>query len=316
MRGAVAAGHPLTAEAGARVLAEGGNAVDAAVAAGFTSWVTESPLTGPGAGGFILVHRARDRSTRVFDFFVAVPGLGRGDGVARDMEAVNVDFTADSTQVFKIGAASCAVPGAVAGMEAAHRGYGRLPWAALTRPAAELARSGVVMTEPQEYLHAILDVILRHTDEGRRVYGRDDKPLAAGDRLALPELADTIDLIGERGADVLYRGELAQAIVEASEGMITRRDLEDYRVVRRRPISVPFLGHVFDSNPPPSSGGILIAYGLTRLDPVGGPGSAEAIDALARAMRAQTEARDETFTRALYRGGGARPPPPRPVSRG
>ena len=76
MRGAIAAGHPLTAEAGARILADGGNAVDACVAAAFASWVAESPLTGPGAGGFMLVHRARDRTDRLLDFFVAVPGLG------------------------------------------------------------------------------------------------------------------------------------------------------------------------------------------------------------------------------------------------
>ena len=77
MKGAVGAGHELTARAGARVLEEGGNAVDACIAAAFASWVVESPLTGPGAGGFMLVHRARDRSTRVLDFFVAMPGLGR-----------------------------------------------------------------------------------------------------------------------------------------------------------------------------------------------------------------------------------------------
>ena len=76
MRGAIAAGHPVTAEVGARVLAEGGNAVDAAVAAGFASWVTDSLLTGPGGGGFMLIHRARDRSTRVLDFFVTVPSGG------------------------------------------------------------------------------------------------------------------------------------------------------------------------------------------------------------------------------------------------
>src|ERR687888_2075827 len=89
MRGAVAAGHPLTAEAGARALAEGGNAVDAAVAAGFASWVTESLLTGPAGGGFMLVHRARDRSTRVLDFFVSVPS-GGADPEA--MRAVDVPF--------------------------------------------------------------------------------------------------------------------------------------------------------------------------------------------------------------------------------
>ena len=72
----MAAGHPLTAKAGARILEQGGNAVDACVAAGFASWVAESPLTGPGAGGFMLVHRARDRSDRLLDFFVAIPGRG------------------------------------------------------------------------------------------------------------------------------------------------------------------------------------------------------------------------------------------------
>ena len=80
MRGAIAAGHPVTAEVGARVLAEGGNAVDAAVAAGFASWVTESLLTGAGGGGFMLVHRARDRSTRLLDFFVTVPSGGADPG--------------------------------------------------------------------------------------------------------------------------------------------------------------------------------------------------------------------------------------------
>src|SRR6266545_1037123 len=109
MRGAVAAGHPLTAEAGARVLDAGGNAVDAAVGAALVSWVVESPLTGPGAGGFMLVHRARDCSTRVFDFFVAIPGLGLDTRELAEMDRVDVDFSGGSTQIFHIGAASCAV---------------------------------------------------------------------------------------------------------------------------------------------------------------------------------------------------------------
>src|SRR5918911_1026012 len=110
MRGAIAAGHPLTAEAGARVLREGGNAVDAAVAAAFVSWVAEGTLTGPGAGGFMLVHRSRDRSTRVLDFFTAVPGLG-DEAELGEMEHVDVDFSGGSTQRFHIGGASCAIPG-------------------------------------------------------------------------------------------------------------------------------------------------------------------------------------------------------------
>src|SRR5215213_11335843 len=98
MRGAIAAGHLQTAEAGARILEAGGNAVDAAVGAALVSWVAESPLTGPGAGGFMLVHRARDRSTRVFDFFTSIPGLG-DEGELGRMDEVLVDFSGDSTQL-------------------------------------------------------------------------------------------------------------------------------------------------------------------------------------------------------------------------
>src|SRR5919202_4963130 len=129
MRGAVSPGHPRTAEAGARALANGGNAVDACVAAAFASWVTESPLTGRGAGGFMLVHRARDATTRLLDFFVATPGLGLRRARGGEMEAVDVGFgDSETKQVFRIGPASCAVPGDEAGLETAHRAYGSVPW--------------------------------------------------------------------------------------------------------------------------------------------------------------------------------------------
>src|SRR5436853_7352020 len=117
MRGAVAAGHPLTAQAGARVLTEGGNAVDACVAAAFAAAVTESPLTSPGAGGFMLVHRASDGATRLADFFVAAPGLGLRRHRHGEMQVVDVGFGETTTQPFRIGPASCAGPGAVAGLE-------------------------------------------------------------------------------------------------------------------------------------------------------------------------------------------------------
>jgi gamma-glutamyltranspeptidase / glutathione hydrolase len=308
MRGAIAAGHPLTAEAGARALAEGGNAVDACIAASFASWITESPLTGAGGGGFMLVHLARDRSNRVLDFFTAAPGLGLEPGAAAPMEAVDVDFSGDSVQVFKIGPASCAVPGAAAGLQEAHRRYGSLPWRELIAPAVELARGGVELNRPQAYLHAILDLILRHTAEGREIYGEDSR-LVAGDVLRMPDLADTLELLAERGADDLYRGELAHALiayVHEGGGLITRRDLEDYRVIRRRPVHASFRGHDYCSNPPPSSGGILIAHALRLLERLGGepsPGGAEAMALLAEVMREQGRARTDGFERALYRGG-------------
>ena len=141
MKGAVAAGHLLTAQAGARILEEGGNAVDACIAAAAVSWVTESPLTGPGGGGFMLVHRARDRSDGLLDFFVAVPGCGVSPDAGGEMVHIDVPFDARTTQSFRIGAATCAVPGTVAGLAEAHRRYARLPWPELLAPAVEAARA-------------------------------------------------------------------------------------------------------------------------------------------------------------------------------
>src|SRR5581483_2740709 len=314
MKGAVAAGHPLTARAGAAVLEVGGNAVDACIAAAFAAWAVESPLTGPGAGGFALVLPAGGRAPRVADFFVATPGLGLATPPGAEMHAVDVGFGGDSdtTQVFRIGPASCAVPGAVAGLEAVHRAYGRMPWRELVVPAIELARGGVRLSREQAHLHAILDLILRHTEEGHRLYSRPDGArLGPDDVLRLSDLADTLALLGDEGAAALSRGDVAAAIVETARGgggRITRDDLLAYQVVWRRPVRVPYLGHEVISNPPPSSGGILIAYGLALLERVGhaATGSAEAIAALAEVMREQTRTRDGAFASALHRGGLAR----------
>src|SRR5919108_624871 len=207
MRGAIAAGHEVTAETGARVLAQGGNAVDACVAAAFASWVAESTPPAPGGGGFMLVHRARDRGARLLDFFVAVPGRGLPPHERAAMQQVDVDFDRATSQVFHIGAASVGVPGTPAGLEAAYRAYGTKPWPELVAPAVELAREGIELTRPQAYLHAILDLILRHTDEGRRIYERNGERLIAGDRLTMPDLANTLERIAERGVRELYDGE-------------------------------------------------------------------------------------------------------------
>ena len=292
MKGAIAAGHPRTAEVGAGVLAAGGNAVDACVAAGFASWVAESPLTGPGGGGFMLIHRRRDRSTRVLDFFTALPERRSGD----EMDSVDIDFSGGDTQVFRIGTASVAVPGTLAGLEEAHRRFGSLPWAELVTPAAKLARRGVELTRPQAYLHAILDLILNHTEEGRKIYAG----VGAGELLVQHDLAETLELIGRCGARTLYAGELGRAVVSHLGGQLSERDLAEYRVINRRPVRAPYAGHEFQSNPPPSSGGVLIAWGLKRLP------AAPTLAELAAVMKTQAELRDSGFTRALYRGGVTR----------
>jgi gamma-glutamyltranspeptidase / glutathione hydrolase len=308
MRGAIAAGHPLTAEAGARVLAEGGSAVDACLAAAFVSWVVESPVTGPGGGGFMLVHRARDRSSRLIDFFVTTPGLGLRTPPAGEMEEIDVEFV-ESSQVFRIGAASCAVPGAPAGLEYVHRLYGTRPWQSLIEPALDLARTGVALTRPQAHLHAVVDLILRHGEEGQAIFGPEGRRLVAGERLVQRDLAHTLELLSEHGSRAIYGGEVARAIashVQELGGAITLRDLEEYRVIRRRPVQAAFGGHELESNPPPSTGGVLIGYGLRmidRLGPGGKPGSAEAIARLVEIMREQNRVRSARFGRDLRRGG-------------
>ncbi len=285
MRGAIAAGHPVTAEVGARVLAEGGNAVDAAVAAGFASWVTESPLTGPGGGGFMLVHRARDRSTRVLDFFVAVP---TGGADVESMRAVDVPFDSETTQIFLIGPASVAVPGVAAGLEHAHRRFGTLPWRELVAPAVDLARLGVEVTPTQAYLHDILSAIVGPSP-------------GVGELLRFVDFASTLERIADEGASFLYEGDFARALCEAAP-QITPEDLAGYRVITRRPVTTTFRGHEFASNPPPSSGGVLIAYGLRLLERRARFEAADVVET----MRLQNAVRDRLFHSQLYRGGLAR----------
>jgi len=290
------------------VLREGGNAVDACIAAACMSWVTESTLTSPGGGGFLLVRESSTGRVRLHDFFISIPG----QGLARppgEMEAVNVEFDRGASQIFRIGAASCGVPGAIAGLEAAHRDYATLPWRRLLEPAIAVAREGHELTKPQAFLHAILDVILRRTETGREIYGAEGVRLVAGDRLVMPDLAATLELLADQGAAAFYGGELGRRVsehVRAEGGSLTEEDLAEYRVISRRPIRSSFDGHEFVSNPPPSSGGILIAYALqllSRLGVGGPPGSAEAIARLAEVMREQTRARGGSFTSDLYRGG-------------
>jgi gamma-glutamyltranspeptidase/glutathione hydrolase len=292
------------------MLEEGGNAVDACVAASFAGAVAESFLTSPAAGGFMLIHRARDRTARLADFFVSAPGIGLKRRRGGEMDAIDVGFgDSKTTQPFLIGPATVAVPGAVAGLEAAHRAFGRLPWSVLVEPAIEMARAGIEVTRPQAHIHAMLDPIIRHSDEARRIYSSaEGSRLVAGDTLRFPELADTFEAVARRGASALYGGERARAIVATVRdggGDLTLADLAAYRVVWRRPVRVAFSGHDVLLNPPPSSGGILIAYGLALFDRLqtGPAGSAQAIAALAEVMREQSRARAGSFTRDLHRGG-------------
>jgi gamma-glutamyltranspeptidase/glutathione hydrolase len=294
MKGAIAAGHPLTAAAGARVLEAGGSAVDACVAAAVTSWVCESMLTGPGGGGFMLVHEASSGQTVVLDFFVTVP---RGAASGSLLELA-VDFDGDTRQLFRTGCAAVAVPGTALGVWEAHRRWGRLDWQELVLPAADLARVGFELTPMQGYLHQILDGLLRHSPEGDAMYGIDGRAYRWGERFALPELGATLERFADDGVAVLHEGALADVVVahvQGGGGALSVDDLRTYEVVEREPVSVAYRGHEFRSNPPPSSGGVLIALGLQVL----GDDDPTPIR-VAYAMEAQEAVRGATFARSLY----------------
>jgi gamma-glutamyltranspeptidase/glutathione hydrolase len=300
-RGVVAAGHPLTAEVGARVLREGGNAVDAAVAAVLTSFVTESPLTGLGAGGYMLVHTPAE--SVVLDFFVAVPGI---DGNERSSQLVGIPvyFTPENPQVFHIGAASCGVPGTPAGIEEALARFGSVPLPELAREPARLARDGVPITDEHAFFLRILDPILTHYEEARAIYAPEGRILDVGDVFRFPDLGDALERLGTEGAEPFYRGDVAAAVsawVLDRGGTLGTSDLAAYEPIVRPPVRAMYRDHEVLTNPPPSSGGILIAFTLDLLERLEG---SSVVDVVA-AMEAAQNRRTEEFLEQLHEEGFA-----------
>ena len=297
MNGVVAAGHPLSAEAGAQVLREGGNAVDAAVAAVLASFAVESPLTGFGAGGFMMVHDGGE--TVLLDFFVAAPGR---DGVERGAELapVPVHFDAETVQTFYVGPASCGVPGTAAGLERALQRFGTMPPAELVKTGVKLAREGAPVNAEQAYILDILEPIHVRLEGTRELYAPAGHTLREGEVFRFAELAEALERFGAEGAEPFRRGEVAAALsdyVIEHGGTLGRGDLADYEPIERRPIRARFRGTEVLTNPPPSSGGILVAYCLGLLERLGERSGPEQLVA---AMGAANAARGEAFAEALY----------------
>jgi len=302
MRGVVAGGHPMTAEAGARVLREGGNAVDAAVAASLMSFAAESPLTGPGAGGFMLIHTA-DGQDHLLDFFVAAPGRGLDNPEPADLTPAKVWWNEGSFQEFHIGASSCGVYGNPKGLAEALDRFGTMPLSELVREPARAAREGVEVSEVQEYLYKILDPLLASEPEGRAVYNPHGRPLRAGDKVRFPELGDLLERLGNDGPDFLYTGDVAAAVsdfIVERGGLITREDLASYEVIEREPARAHYRGREVLTNPPPSSGGILIAYALNLLEELDRPADARA---LVQVMDEANRTRTVEFLDSLHSEG-------------
>ena len=294
--GGIAAGHSLTAQAGAEVLAEGGTAADAAIAALLAACVCESVLASPAGGGFAMVGGVGKPAC--LDFFVQTPLQPQGarhDGLTE----ISADF-GGVTQAFHIGPGAAATPGFLPGLFALHDRYGRLPMRRLAEQAIALAREGVTLTAFQARLARIVAPILLATPEARALHAEGDALRGEGDRLHNPQLADALDAIAREGVRLATHGEIAQLMVEAaSGGHLTRDDFAAYAPLWREPLTRPLDSapknkattppqRWMATNPAPSAGGGLIAAILasyragTRYDPLA---FAKALDTVDRRWR-------------------------------
>jgi gamma-glutamyltranspeptidase/glutathione hydrolase len=314
-KGVVAAGHPLSAEAGADVLRAGGNAVDAALGAMLAAFAAEPLLTGLGAGGYMLVVPGDDatlwgrgaahaREPVLLDFFIEVPGRGADHAQRAELVPVDVNF-GDAVQLFNVGAASVGTYGMAHGVCTAAERFGRIPLRELTAPAAALARTGVPLNAQQAYVVEILEGIVTLTPEVAAIYAPEGRVLREGERVCQPALADTIERLGTEGARPFYQGDVAAAVAElmaVQGGLLTRADLAAYETEPRAPVQARYRGRDVLTNPPPSAGGTLIALALGLLDRSDGPPS---LEELVAAMDATQRERGPDFLEGLDESGFA-----------
>src|SRR6266516_835140 len=197
MQAGVAAGHPATTAAGMEILAEGGTAADAAVAASLASCVAETVMTGLLGGGHGIYWDGSQRRARNLDCFVAVPGIGAAEQKAELVE-LEVPFGEELVH-YAIGPASCAVPGLPGGLDLLWQEYGRLPWARVVEPALRLARDGVDFPPAHAACLAMLSPVMT-MDAGARIYSPGGRLLQANDRLEQPGLAFAMEAVAAEGA--------------------------------------------------------------------------------------------------------------------
>jgi len=309
-RGVVAAGHPLSAAAGAEVLRAGGNAVDAALGAMLAAFAAEPLLTGLGAGGYMLVVPGdsslwgKPGEPVLLDFFVEVPGRGADQAQRAELVPVDVNF-GDAVQLFNVGAASVGTYGMPHGVCTAADRFGRMPLRELAAPAAALARAGVPLNPQQAYVVEILGGIVTLTPEVAAVYAPDGRVLREGEPVCQPDLADALERLAAEGPRPFYEGDIAAAVaalMAEQGGLVTRADLAAYETVVRAPVRARYRGREVLTNPPPSAGGTLLALALGLLDRDAGPPS---LEALVAAMEATQRERGAEFLDGLAEPGFA-----------
>ncbi len=260
-KGAVAAGHELTAKAARHAFEMGGNAVDAAIAAAWMACVAEPVLASPGGGGFAMAG-GHGRKPQLCDFFAQTP---RRANERADFHAIEANF-GDATQTFHIGLGSVATPGFVPGLFALHAAHARLPMGDLIAPAAAIARTGHEVNAFQAFLARVISPILTNTEGTRAIFAPNGHLLKQGETLKNPALARFLELLAQGGLDS-YANDIWPALLAGMDasGHLTQDDLEHYRVHWRTPldIALPF-GHAW-LNPPPAASGVLIALARQAL---------------------------------------------------
>ncbi len=252
----------MAAEAGARIADEGGNAVDAAVAAVLVSLVTEPGVCSLGGGAFITIAPAPADPVTI-DGYVEMPGRGlRPERFGRGVREVHLDYGGglDTT----VGYGSIATPGALAGLGLASSSYGRLPWELVVEPAYERARDGFPLSRTSRvYLELCGEGIYGWNPESSRaIHTPAGELLEAGDTVRIEGLAGSLERIAKKGARELYSGELARTIareVRSNGGLLGIEDLRSYEPVVRRPLGVEMRDWRLAINPPPAIGGTTLA---------------------------------------------------------
>ncbi len=267
-RASIASGHPRVTTAAGDILRAGGNAFDAAIAAGFAAAVAEPALTSLGGGGFLLARTAQGQAV-LFDFFVDTPGRGLPAGqLEPHFLPVTVRFPA-SEQIFNVGLGSVAAPGALRGYLHVHRRLGRLPLREVLAPAIHLARAGVTINHQQAYFLDLLTPIMTLTAAGRALFKPEGSYLGEGDVYRNPDLATFLETLPADGEREFYQGELARRVAREMAdggGLLTATDLAACRVIEREPLPIHYRGYRLLTNPPPSFGGSLLALALRLLE--------------------------------------------------
>ncbi|MHA8073082.1 gamma-glutamyltransferase [Aquirufa sp. HETE-40SA] len=284
-KGMVVSTHPAASEIGLAILKNGGNAIDAAVAVNFALAVCHPSAGNIGGGGF-LVYRDKSGNTKALDYREKAPAAA-----SRDMylDADGKIIPGKSmTGIFSVG-----VPGTVAGMQEMHDKLGRLPWNELLQPAVDLARNGLILTEKEARgLNRQRTEFLKENPGKNYLLSAEGKEWKAGDLLVQADLANTLELILKKKANGFYKGQTANNIVnemKAQKGLISKKDLKNYRAVWRTPVKSQYKNYQIIGMPPPSSGGVALAQLLQMVAPYSlqkwGPTSDSTIQVMVEAER-------------------------------